>query len=251
MLEGWLAAGADPTQVTVIRPSGTEAAGGVRVLTSAPEDEVPALLLLGVKPQKLDEVAPVYARACDPFTVLISILAGTPQAALHERFPTCDTIVRAMPNTPVRLRKGVIGLYSDSADVRALGRIERLMGALGTVEWFDDEGMFDAVTALAGSGPAFLFRFIDALAAAGEAEGLSSDQALRLAVATIEGAAALAADASESPAALAEKVASPGGSTRKGLEVLDADDRLKTLMRETLEAAVKRNRELGKTPSAR
>jgi pyrroline-5-carboxylate reductase len=149
-----------------------------------------------------------------------------------------------MPNTPVRLGKGATGLFSDSRDRDALATVERLIGALGLVEWIADERLFDAVTALSGSGPAFLFRFIDALATAGADLGLPRDQAERLALATVEGAAALAASAGESPGVLADRVASPGGSTRKGLDVLDADDRLLALLRDTLEAAVKRNREM-------
>lgn len=244
MLERWIAAGLDPAQVTVVRPSGKPVAGGVRVLTALPEDEVPALAMLGTKPQKLNEVAPALARALDPHTILVSILAGTEQATLRALFPTCETIVRAMPNTPVRLGKGATGLFSDSQDRDALAKVERLMAALGAVEWIEDERLFDAVTALSGSGPAFLFRFIDALAAAGAGLGLPREQAERLALATVEGAAALAAGASESPGVLADRVASPGGSTRKGLDVLDADERLLALLRDTLEAALKRNREM-------
>jgi len=244
MLERWIAAGLDPAQVTVVRPSGKPVAGGVRVLTALPEDEVPALAMLGTKPQKLNEVAPALARALDARTILVSILAGTEQATLRALFPACGTIVRAMPNTPVRLGKGAIGLFSDSQDRASLATVERLMGALGLVEWIGDERLFDAVTALSGSGPAFLFRFIDALAAAGAGLGLPRDQAERLALATVEGAAALAPSAGESPGALADRVASPGGSTRKGLDVLDADGRLLALLRDTLEAALKRNREM-------
>ncbi|MDB5698683.1 MAG: pyrroline-5-carboxylate reductase [Alphaproteobacteria bacterium] len=244
MLEGWIAAGVDPSQISVVRPSGRPVAAGVRVLTALPEDEVPALAMLGTKPQKLDEVAPALARALDPHTILVSILAGTEQATLRALFPTCETIVRAMPNTPVKLRKGAVGLFSDSQDREALAKVESLMAALGTVEWIQEERLFDAVTALSGSGPAFLFRFIDALAAAGEGLGLPRGQAERLALATVEGAAALAATAGESPGALADRVASPGGSTRKGLDVLDGEERLIALLRDTLEAALRRNREM-------
>jgi pyrroline-5-carboxylate reductase len=244
MLEGWLAAGLVPSQITVIRPSGAPVAGGVRVLTTPPEDEVPAILMLGMKPQKLAEAAPPFSSACDPHTIIVSILAGADQAALRHHFPMCDTIVRVMPNTPVRIRKGAIGLHSDSADAHALDVVERMMAELGTVERVDDESLFDAITALSGSGPAFVYRFIDALAEAGAGLGLETRQALRLALATVEGAGALAAASDENPGRLAERVASPGGSTRKGLDVLDADGRLASLVRETLEAAVRRNREM-------
>lgn len=244
MLEGWLAAGIDPSQISVIRPSGRPVAEGVRVLTVLPEDEVPAVVLLGVKLGLLDEIATKLAPAVDGRTILISILAGVEQLSLRSRFPACDAIIRAMPNTPVRLRKGAIGLYSDSGDSDALHKVERLMQMLGTVEWIADEPLFDAVTALSGSGPAFVFRFIDALAEAGASFGLPREQAERLALATVEGAGALAASGSESPADLANRVASPGGSTRKGMDVLDRDERLVALLRETLEASILRNREM-------
>jgi pyrroline-5-carboxylate reductase len=244
MLQGWLAAGIDARQVTVIDPYLASAPEGVRLVQVPPEDEVPALVLLGVKPQKLDEAAPALAPALDPNSIIISILAGTELASLHARFPNCPRIIRAMPNTPVRLRKGAIGLHAAGVDEAARSIVEKLMRRLGQVEWIDQEPLLDAVTALSGSGPAFLFRFIDALAKAGAAAGLDPDQAGRLALATVEGAAALAAAADDSPAALAEKVASPGGSTRRGLDVLDQDQKLVQLLIATLAAAVERNREM-------
>ena len=241
MLEGWLARGLDPARVTVIRPSGKEVAPGVRVLTSYPVDEVPALVMLGMKPHMIDVVAPALAPILEPETILISILAGVEQASLRARFARPRTIVRAMPNTPVRLNKGVTGLFSDSRDDAARAVVERLMAALGHAEWIADEAVYGVITALAGSGPAYLFRFVDALAAAGEALGVPADQARRLAVATVEGAGALAAASHESPAQLAERVASPGGSTRAGLDMLDADDALKTLILRTLDASRRRS----------
>ena len=244
MLDGWLAAGIDAAAVTVVRPSGTPAPGGVRTLTALPLDETPAIVQLGVKPHMLDEVAPTIAPVLDRATILVSILAGVEQASLRARFAAPETIVRAMPNTPVALRKGATSLFSDSADSAAKARIEALMGAIGAVEWIADEALFDIVSALTASGPAFVFRFIDALAGGAAALGLPADQAMRLALATAEGAAALAAGSSESPATLADRVASPGGMTREGLDVLDADERLAALVRETLDAATRRSREM-------
>src|SRR5687768_12647477 len=113
MLEGWLAAGADPRLITVVRPSGRAPAPGIRTLTALPEDEVPALVLLGVKPQKLADVAPVIASALEAETILVSILAGTSLAILRSRFPALRTIVKAMPNLPVSLREGVTELHTD------------------------------------------------------------------------------------------------------------------------------------------
>lgn len=244
MLSGWLAAGIDPAHVTVIRPSGRPAAEGVRVLTGFPEDEVPALVLLGFKPQTLDAVAPSLAPALDPRTILISILAGVEQASLRARFERPRTIVRAMPNLPVRLMKGVTNLHSESADAKARALVGGLMATLSHAEWFEDEGLFQAAGILTGAGPAFLFRFIDALAEAGEAVGLEREQALRLASAMVEGSAALAATSGESPADLARRVASPGGTTEAGLTVLDGPDGLAPLLRRTVEAARRRSLEM-------
>jgi pyrroline-5-carboxylate reductase len=251
MLEGWLAHGMDASRVTVARPSGAPVAPRVRVLNALPEDEVPALVMLGVKPQKLDEVAALVAAVLEPETILVSILAGVEQATLRRRFPTPRLIVRAMPNTPVRLNKGAIGLYSDSDDQAGRAQVAELMRTIGIVEWIEDEALFDIVSALAASGPAFVFRFIEALAEGAAALGLPADVAQRLAVATVEGAGALAAASDEAPRQLAERVASPGGMTRKGLEILDEGDRLNVLVRETLAAAVRRSRELGEAARGR
>ena len=245
MLRGWLDAGMDPAQVTVIRPSGKPVADGVRVLTQLPLDERPAVAMLGVKPQKLDEVAPDLAPLLEGSELLISILAGVEQAPFRSRFPGPRTIVRAMPNTPVALRKGATSLYAEGGAGEDRALAEGLMAALGHAEWIGDESMFDVVAALTASGPAFVFRFIDALAAGAAALGLPEDQARRLALATVEGAAALASSSGETPHQLAERVASPGGMTRKGLDVLDSDENLDHLVHATLEAAVRRSREMG------
>lgn len=245
MLEGWLAAGLDPRQVTVIRPSGAPALGGVRTLTALPVDEMPAIAMLGVKPQKLDDVAPSLAPALAAETILISILAGVEIASLRARFPAARTIVRAMPNTPVALRKGATGLFSDSDDPAARDAVGGLMAALGHAEWVDHEDLLHVVGALCGSGPAFVFRFIDAMAAAGAALGLPPEQAARLALATVDGAGSLAASSPETPHDLAVRVTSPGGMTAKGLEMLDDGAALADLVRQTLAAAVDRSREMG------
>ena len=242
MLHGWLDAGIDASKITVIDP-GAAPIPGVRLLASAPAGEMPALVLLGVKPQILDDVAATLAPALRPDTILISILAGTELSSLRARFPDCGTIVRAMPNTPARLRKAAIGLCSNAISEPDQAFVTELAASIGIVEWFD-ERLFDVVTALSGSGPAFVFRFIDALGAAAAELGLPPDQAARLAMATVEGASLLAAGANESPGRLADRVASPGGSTRYGLDVLDQDGRLFALVSDTLEAAVRRNREM-------
>jgi pyrroline-5-carboxylate reductase len=245
MLAGWLAAGADPRQITVVRPSGRAVADGVRVLTAPPEDEVPALLLLGVKPQKLDEVAPGLAKVMEPETILVSILAGVELTALRARFPKPRTVVKAMPNLPVSLGKGVTHLLTDAASAGAArAEVERLMRALGHIEWFDDEALFNVASALTAAAPAFLFRFLDALAAAGEQLGLPADRASRLAALMAEGAATLAARSGETPEQLARRVASPGGTTEAGLKILDAEEGLRALLRKTLDASRRRGQEM-------
>lgn len=244
MLERWLATGIERDRITVIRPSGAPVGDGLRVVTDYPEDEVPALVMLGTKPQKIDDVAPLLAPILDEETILISILAGVELASLRARFPAPRTIVKAMPNTPVRLGKGVTNLFTDSEDARAIVLVEGLMALLGTVERFDDEALFQVAGILSGAGPAFLFRFIDALAAGGEALGLSGEQAARLAKAMVEGAASLATFETETPAELADRVASPGGTTRAGLNVLDEGGALNALLRRTLEAGRRRSLEM-------
>ncbi|HYI40740.1 MAG TPA: pyrroline-5-carboxylate reductase [Allosphingosinicella sp.] len=245
MLEGWLAAGADPRMITVVRPSGRPPAPNIRTLTALPEDEVPALVLLGVKPQKLAEVAPAVAPALEAATVLVSILAGTPLAALRGFFPVPRTIVKAMPNLPVSLGRGVTELHTDGhSDAAATAEVERLMRALGHCEWFDDEKLFSVASNLTAAAPAFLYRFLDALAAAAEELGLPAEQAARLATAMADGSSALAAGSGATPAQLARRVASPGGTTEAGLAVLDSEDGLKALILRTLEASRRRGREM-------
>lgn len=245
MLSRWLEAGLEPDRVTVVRPSGRAVADGVRVLRAVPAAGAERFdtILLGLKPQKLSELAgtPIKDHAPD---LLLSILAGVEEPALALACPRAGSIVRAMPNLPVALGHGVVALHSRDASEAARRSAADLMRPLGLVEWIGDEALFDAVTALAGSGPAFLYRFADALAGAGAALGLPRDQADRLALATVDGAAMLAARSVEPPAALADKVASPGGSTREGLNVLDEDDALLRLLTRTLRAAEDRNREM-------
>lgn len=240
MLRGWIAAGLSPDAVTVIDPGSPAVPPGVRVL-AAPEGPAPEVIVLAVKPQLLNAVAPSLKQVHP--ALLLSILAGVEEAALAQRIPA-DSIVRAMPNLPVAIGKGVTALHAAASTEEARATAEALVTPLGQVEWIGDEAMFDAVTALSGCGPGFVFRFIDALAAAGTALGLPADQAARLALATVEGSAAMAAGAGESPAVLADRVASPGGSTREGLNVLDRDGALQSLLKATLAASRERNGEL-------
>lgn len=240
MLRRWIdTATLAPASVFVVNRQDRDLPAGVRQGRAFPADAPPpAYLLLGVKPQQLDAIPALPAPDAAGRPTLLSILAGVDLATLQRGFPGHD-VVRAMPNLPVALGKGVVALHGSQAPA-----IDALMAPLGLAEWIADEALFDAVTALAGSGPGFVYRFIDALADAGAALGLPADQAQRLALATVEGAGLLAAQASEPPATLADRVASPGGSTRRGLDVLDQQDALKRLLRETLAAATRRNAEM-------
>ncbi len=244
MLARWLDEGIDPGQVTVIRPSGREIGRGVRVATAYPQDETPAVVLLAMKPYQIDAVADLLAPLLREDTILVSILAGVELASLRARFAAPRTIIRAMPNLPVRIGKGVIGLHGDDGDAAARDLVTGLMAMLGHAEWFADEGLFNLVTPLAGSGPAFVYRFIQGLAEGGAKLGFPPDQALHLALATVEGAAALARSDPRGPAELAAAVTSPGGTTAAGLQVLDADDALCGLVECALEASRRRSREM-------
>lgn len=248
MLARWLECGLDPARVTVLRPSGKPVAEGIRVVSDYPSSLPPSTtVLLGMKPYQLADVARPLAPLCGKDSRLVSILAGTPLAELRQRFAQAGEIVRAMPNLPVGIGEGVTALHAD-ASMPAQGRaaVEALITPLGLAEWIADERQFNEVTALSGCGPAFLFRFIDAFARAGETLGLPADQCARMALATVRGSASMAARTNESPAVLADRVASPGGMTREGLNVLDAEDRLLSLLVDTLTAARDRGEEMAK-----
>ncbi len=240
MLRRWIESGTvAPENVFVVNRHDRDLPAGVRQGRAFPDEPAPDFVQLGIKPQQLDDVASlVPAVGGDAAPGLISILAGADAATLEARFPGY-AVVRAMPNLPVALGKGVVALHG----ARAPG-IDALMAPLGLVEWIDDEELFDRGSVLSGCGPAFLYRFIDALAEAGSVLGLAPDQARRLAIATVEGAGLLAAEADAPPAVLADRVASPGGSTLQGLNVLDQGDALKALLRDTLAASAKRTAEM-------
>lgn len=248
MLRRWLDCGLDPARVTVLRPSGKPVAPGVAVVRDYPARFSPGTtVLLGMKPQQLDDVAARIAAAVRDDTLLLSILAGVTTTSLRERFPAARAVVRIMPNTPVGVGQGVCAMYADATvPQQARGETATLMAPLGLGEWIGEEGDFNVVTALSGCGPAYLFRFIDALAVAGTRLGLPQEQAARLALATVQGAATLAAQTDESPGLLADRVASPGGMTRMGMNVLDQDERLIGLLTDTLDAARRRGEEMAR-----
>lgn len=239
MLGRWLECGLPPERVSVIRPSGAPVAEGVAVRTRLDEPVAAGtLVLLGCKPQQLAQVSQDMAGLVGVGTRLLSILAGVPVARLRAAFPQVGAIIRCMPNLPMRIGHGVATLHAESTTPEgARAQASTLCAPLGLTEWLDDESLFDAATALAGCGPAFVYRFIDALAAAGARLGLDPAQAARMALATMEGAAISAAQGNASPAAMADAVASKGGMTREGLDVMDRPNGIGALLDETLRAA--------------
>jgi len=246
MLARWLECGLPPERVSVIRPSGRPVARGVTVATVLDAPVAPGtLVMLGMKPQQLAAVAAETRAYIGPDATLLSILAGVPVEGLRAAFPQAGAIIRCMPNLPVRIGKGVSILHAP-AGLAAEGSAvaDGLCAHLGLVEWLDGENLFDAATALSGCGPAFVYRFIDALAVAGASLGLDPQAAARMALATVEGAAISAAASDQPPAAMADAVASKGGMTREGLDVLDRPDGLAPLLDRTLRAARDRAVEL-------
>ena len=238
LLRRWIETGLDAASVTVIDPAGRRIEG-VNWVADLPSGR-PDLLVLGIKPQLLGDVAPALKTHVGSGTSVLSMLAGVECATLRALFPTAKAIVRAMPNLPVAIGKGVTGLFSLEEE-SARTPINALMAGTGLCEWLEDEALFHPLTALSGSGPAFVYRFIAALADAGTALGLPADQALRLARSMTEGAAAVAAATSTDPHELARRVASVGGVTAEGLRVLDADAALNRLVTETLKQAALRS----------
>lgn len=253
LLKGWLDQGiAAPESVTVIEPADEARAAlaplGVTVL-AAPDDALDAdgrfdLALLALKPQVMD-VAKAYAPLGQAGTVFLSIAAGKTTDYFRALLGASAAVVRAMPNTPAQVGRGITALYA-TPEVGDDGRTlaGRLMEAVGEVVWLDDEALMDAVTAVSGSGPAYLFYLIECLAAAARQAGLADEMAERLAEATVTGAGELAFRSSEPAAALRRQVTSPGGTTAAALEVLMADGGLEDLMVRAVAAAADRSREL-------
>lgn len=251
MLTGWLAGGLPPSNFTVVDPLLAEAPAGVTLLRELPQGQVFDAILLGVKPQMLADLAPSIASLAGDGAIVLSILAGVELATLRQRFPRAGGLVRIMPNLSAAIGKSPIALFAAGLGQGGLDEARRadvtaLLEPLGTPEWLAEESLFDLVTALAGSGPAFVYRFIDALAQGATALGLDAAQAQRLALATVEGAALLAAASPHSPGELARRVASPGGTTQAGLNVLDEGGALAGLVEATLKAAADRSAEMAR-----
>ena len=243
MLARWLDAGIDPDRVTAIRASGAAVIGGVRTKKAPARGRKPDILIIGVKPQSFGSVTTDIANVAGPDTVVISIMAGITLDDLRFALPDAGQIVRIMPNMPVAQGRGVVITVSE-VTAAPIPQLAELLAPLGHVHAMQDEAGFNLVTALTGCGPAFVYRFVSALAGAAVRLGLNPEDAETLARATVDGAVAHMAATQLSPAELATAVASPGGMTQAGLDVLDSDGRLASLLAETLRAARDRGREI-------
>jgi pyrroline-5-carboxylate reductase len=250
MLEGWLRMGLRGSSVNVIDPNAGHSLVSIcdqHDISLNPSPEMisaPEVLVLGIKPQMLESAAPDIVPFIGPNTLVVSILAGKTIGDIKARLPA-KAVVRAMPNLPASVQRGVTGCAASpevSEDQREVADL--LMSGIGRVEWVADEALIDAVTAVSGSGPAYVFYLTECLAKAGAALGLPADLAARLARGTVEGAGELLHRSDLPPSTLRENVTSPGGTTAAALAVLMAGDGLEPLMREAVAAARKRAEEL-------
>lgn len=250
MLTGWLAGGLDPKRVAVVEPHPSAdisalAVKGIRLNPTPKEIGDVATLVVAVKPQTFPEAGPALKPFVGASTLVVSIMAGIPIAALTQ---VCGgSVVRAMPNTPAAIGRGItvaVAASNVSAAQRAVA--DSLLRAIGSVEWVDDENLMDAVTAVSGSGPAYIFLLAEELARAGVEAGLPAELATKLARETVAGSGELLHRSEDSSATLRKNVTSPGGTTAAALEVLMGDGGLQQLMIRAVAAATKRSIELAK-----
>lgn len=254
LLAGWIARGLRPSDIVVQDPNPSKDAAdlarqhGVSILPHLDDlPRPPSVIVVAVKPQAMDAVFPPLAKHAGPATVVMSIAAGKSLSSFERHLPPQAAVVRAMPNTPAAIGRGITGAVGNarvSADQKRL--CQELLGAVGDVVWLDDEALIDAVTAVSGSGPAYVFLLTETLARAGEAAGLDPATSMQLARATVSGAGELLRRSESDPSTLRQNVTSPGGTTAAALSVLMREkDGLQDLMTAAVLAAQKRGRELG------
>ena len=251
LLSGWLDRGLSAGAITVVEPEerqarlaierGVAVGADARVVARSPD-----VVVLAVKPQLVEAVLPAYARFAAAGSAFLSIVAGKPLTVLAAGLGEGAAMVRAMPNTPAAVRRGVsVACANAAASARQKALCGELLAAVGSVLWVDDERLLDPVTAVSGSGPAYVFLFAECLARAGEEAGLPADLARRLARETVAGAGELLAHSELSAETLRRNVTSPGGTTAAALSVLMAeDDGLQSLLGRAVAAATRRSREL-------
>lgn len=252
LLTGWMARGLDPARVVVVDPATPPEVKAIidrhriRHEPAAPKfDAAPAVLLMAVKPQVMDAVFAPLAAMAGPRTVVVSIAAGRTIASFEKHLAPGIAVIRTMPNTPAAIGRGItVCTGNAAAGQRERALCEALLSAVGEVGWVEDEALIDAVTAVSGSGPAYVFLLVEAMAAAGVKAGLDPALSMRLARATVSGSGELLRQSDLAPAILRRNVTSPGGTTAAALGVLMAPDGLEALMTRAVEAAKQRGREL-------
>lgn len=248
MLRGWLQRGLRPEDVAVVEPNAASSEAGIAYLAESsalPAGFRPKLVVIAIKPQQADAVLPAYKRYAQPGTAFVSIAAGRTIASFEKLFGADAAIIRCMPNTPAAVGRGITVAVPNRhvlTDQKALAT--ELLAAVGEVAWVTDEALLDAVTAVSGGGPAYVFLLIECLAEAGRSAGLPADLAMRLARATVAGSGELARLSDESASVLRQNVTSPGGTTLEALKVLMAADGLQPLLTKAIAAATRRSREL-------
>lgn len=250
MAAGWVKSGIPGNQIIAADPNPPEAmkarlgASGIRFAAGAPEGVTASVIFVAVKPQVMDKVLPAYRPLIGEDTIVVSIAAGKTLSFLEEHLGQAP-MVRAMPNTPAMIGRGVTGAFANnlvSEEQRAL--VHSLLEVSGPVEWVETEALIDAVTALSGSGPAYVFHLVECMAEAGRKLGLQADLAMRLARATVSGAGELLHQSPDEAAQLRKNVTSPGGTTAAALEVLMAENGMQPLFDKAIKAARDRAQEL-------
>jgi pyrroline-5-carboxylate reductase len=257
LLRGWLAGGLPAAAITIVEPLGLAPGTHVPLGYAGPYPRVlkepgqlapdarPELVLLAIKPQQMAAAVPDYRRLAAAGSAFLSVAAGTTIATLETLLGADTAILRAMPNTPAAVGMGITAVCAnDRATEAHRFAAEELLNAVGVVEWLEEEPLLDAVTAVSGSGPAYVFLLAECLCEAGIAEGLPPALARRFARETVAGAGALLHHSSETASRLRENVTSPGGTTQAALEVLMAEGGLEGLMVRAVAAAARRSREL-------
>jgi pyrroline-5-carboxylate reductase len=252
MLEGWLAQGLPSGEVVIVEPNleigAALARRGMRHVAEAeriPTDLRPAVVLLAVKPQMMEAAAGSVARFAGPGTFFLSIAAGKTLGYFARHFGAEAAVVRAMPNTPAAVGRGIsVAVANDEVTPAQRAVADSLLSAVGEVAWVEEEELLDPVTALSGGGPAYVFLMMEVLAQAGIGSGLPEELAQRLARRTVEGAGELSRLSEDSPETLRRNVTSPGGTTLEALKILMAEEGLQPLFTRAIAAATRRSREL-------
>jgi pyrroline-5-carboxylate reductase len=250
MLSGWLAQGLDAKHVAVIEPQPSEGISalttkGIRLNPTPKEVGDVATLMIALKPQTFREAGPDLKRFAGSSTLVVSIMAGTTIASIRE---VCGgSVVRAMPNTPAAIGRGItVAVAASNVSTSQRAVADALLRATGSVEWVDDENLMDAVTAVSGSGPAYIFLLAEELARAGVEAGLPQELATKLARETVAGSGELLHRSELPSATLRQNVTSPGGTTAAALEVLMGPDGMQSLLTRAVAAATRRSKELAK-----